>query len=241
MLKKTITEALEPLATLFFPPHCAHCKTRVETGMDFCSDCEALIERIKAPRCESCSQPYDCLTGEFICPNCRGEAFYFECAVAVVRSRSVIRDLIHRIKYGKEIWLARVLAQIAAEGLEDSRLVDEEFDALVPVPLHPKRLREREYNQAAVIAENLSRRTAIPVLAALERRRYTTTQTALDRKNRRQNLRNAFSVVKNADVTNKNLLLVDDVLTTGSTLDACAAVLLERGASSVRALTVARG
>ena len=104
MLKKKITEAFEPLATLFFPPHCAYCKTRLEAGMDFCTDCEALIERIKAPRCESCSQPYDCATGEFTCPNCRGEAFYFECAVAVVRSRSVIRDLIHRIKYGKEIW-----------------------------------------------------------------------------------------------------------------------------------------
>jgi len=209
--------------------------------MDFCTDCEALIERIKSPRCESCSQPYDCAMGEFTCPNCRGEAFYFECAVAVVRSRSVIRDLIHRIKYGKEIWLARVLAKIAAEGFDDPRLVDEEFDAIVPVPLHSKRLREREYNQAEVIAENLSRIVGIPVLGALARCRYTTTQTALDRRNRRQNLRNAFSVVKNANVTNKNLLLVDDVLTTGSTLDACAAVLLERGASSVRALTVARG
>jgi predicted amidophosphoribosyltransferase len=73
------------------------------------------------------------------------------------------------------------------------------------------------------------------------RSRYTGTQTALDRAERRQNLRNAFSLRKNADVTDQNLLLIDDVLTTGSTLDACAAILLEQGAESVRALTLARG
>jgi ComF family protein len=115
------------------------------------------------------------------------------------------------------------------------------IDALVPVPLHPRRLREREFNQAALLAEHLSRRVSLPVCDALQRFRYTGTQTALDRRGRRQNLRNAFALRQNVDVSDLNLLLVDDVLTTGATLDACAAVLLEHGAACVRALTLARG
>ena len=126
-------------------------------------------------------------------------------------------------------------------GLGDQRLAGCAFDCLIPVPLHPRRQREREFNQAAVLAQALSKRVDVPIHEALLRRRYTTTQTALDRKGRRQNLRDAFVLRKNVSVTDQDILLVDDVLTTGSTLDACAEVLLDAGASSVRALTVARG
>ena len=214
---------------------------RVESGQDFCPVCAATIEFIKPPRCQICSQPFDGMSGEFECPNCRGAAFHFDCAVSVVRSRRVIRELIHRVKYNREIWIMKILGRILLQGLADSRLSGQEFDAIVPVPLHSKRLREREFNQAALLAGQLSRATGTPMREVLVRSRYTGTQTALDRAERRQNLRNAFSLRKNDDVTDQNLLLIDDVLTTGSTLDACAAVLLEQGAESVRALTLARG
>ncbi len=161
--------------------------------------------------------------------------------MSVVRSRRVIRELIHRLKYNREIWIVKTLGRILVQGLDDVRLSAQDFDAIVPVPLHQKRLREREFNQAALLAGQLSRASGLPVRDVLVRSRYTGTQTALDRAERRQNLRNAFSLRKNADVTDQNLLLIDDVLTTGSTLDACAAVLLEQGAESVRALTLARG
>ncbi|MEI8293966.1 MAG: ComF family protein [bacterium] len=233
--------ALEPLVSLFFPPHCAGCCARVSSGQDFCPQCAGVIEFIRPPRCHVCSQPFEGISGEFECPNCRGEAFYFECAVSVVRSRRVIRELIHRLKYSRELWLVGILGGILAEGLADPRLTDRKFDAIVPVPLHALRLREREFNQSMLLAAHLSRATGIPVLDVLLRNRSTGTQTALDRRERRQNLRNAFSLRKNAVVTDQSLLLVDDVLTTGSTLDACAAVLLEQGAESVRALTLARG
>lgn len=180
------------------------------------------------------------MTPALICPNCHGENFYFGYAVAVVRSRGVVREMIHRMKYEREIWLGRILAKWMQEGLDDSRLSGLKFDAIVPVPLHPRRLREREFNQSAIIAERLSRSAGIPLLEPLMRQRYTTTQTLLDRKARRQNLRDAFILRKNVDVTDKDLLLIDDVLTTGSTLDACARVLLNAGAYSVHALTVAR-
>ena len=237
-----LEDVLEPIRSLLFPEHCAHCSRSVGEGADLCEACAGLIERIRAPRCEACSQPFDgAVASKFICPNCRNEGFAFQCAVAVVRSHETIRDLVHRLKYGREMWIARVLAAIQFEGFSDPRLADGAIDALVPVPLHPRRLRERQFNQAAVLAGHLARATGLPVLECLRRTRYTGTQTRLGRKARRQNLRDAFAPLKNSDVTGMDLVLVDDVLTTGSTLDACAAILLENGARSVRALTVARG
>lgn len=232
---------VDPLRSLFFPSHCAGCGRAVPEGSDLCVACEGGIEKIRPPRCEVCSQPYSGRLPVFTCPNCHGDAFHFDFTVSVVRSRGVVRDMVHRLKYGKELWLGRVFAAWMSEGLGDPRLQGWTPDALVPVPLHPRRLREREFNQAEVLCEELSRRSGLRVLSPLARCRYTTTQTQLDRKGRRQNLRDAFVLRKNGDVTNLNLLLVDDVLTTGSTLDACAAVLLESGARSVRALTAARG
>jgi ComF family protein len=236
-----LTSLFEPLASLLFPARCAGCGCAVAQHALLCRDCDQHLSRIRPPRCEVCSQPYDGAIPVFTCPNCRGEEFCFESAVAVVRSRGVVREMIHRLKYGREMWLARPLAQWMFEGLSDPRLRNAGIEALVPVPLHPVRQREREFNQSALLAAELSRCSRLPVVHALSRRRYTGTQTKLDRKHRRQNLRDAFVLSKNMDVTNRNLLLVDDVLTTGSTLDACAAVLLEAGAGSVRALTAARG
>ena len=229
------------LRTLFFPSHCAHCGVATYDDRDFCDTCIQVIERVRAPACDICSQPYQGEIERFECPNCADERFSFEFAVCVVRSRGPVRELLHRRKYGREIWSARVLAELMREGLADPRLAGRDFDALVPVPLHALRLREREFNQATMLAGHLSKITRIPVANALKRVRFTGTQTRLDRRHRMQNLRNAFAPHKNADVKDKSLLLVDDVLTTGSTLDACASVLLEHGAASVCALTVARG
>lgn len=232
---------LEPLRSLFFPAHCPGCGSSIPETTHLCDSCEHSLEFIRPPRCEICSQPFEGTMPTFTCPNCRGDHFAFDCAISVVRSRGIVREMVHRLKYGGEIWLARTLARWMSDGLADPRLTGWTPDALVPVPLHPRRLREREFNQAELLARELSALAPIPVAPLLARRRYTTTQTLLDRKGRRQNLRDAFILRKNVDVRNLNLLLVDDVLTTGSTLDACAGVLLEAGAASVRALTAARG
>lgn len=228
--------------SLLFPAHCAACGGRVGDRQDFCASCAEQIEWIREPRCETCSQPFfGKLAAAFVCPNCRGEPFHFEFGVATARSAGPIRDMIHRLKYGGEMWLARMLGAILAEGFRDARLVRMEFDAIVPVPLHPKRLRERGFNQSELLARELSRRCGIPVRALIRRRRYTTTQTELGRRERMRNLREALVLRKGVDVQDGTFLLVDDVLTTGSTLDACAAALVEAGASRVCALTVARG
>jgi ComF family protein len=229
------------LLGLLFPAHCAGCGRRVEANLDFCGDCEEGMPFLRDPLCQKCSHPFPGTQAVPECPNCHEAGFAFEFAVSVVQSRKVVREMIHRVKYGREIWLTRPLAGLLRRGLDDHRLRGFSIDALMPVPLHPLRLREREFNQAALLAAHLSRVSGLPVCDALQRLRYTGTQTALDRRGRRQNLRNAFSLRQNADVSDLNLLLIDDVLTTGATLDACAAALLEGGAASVRALTLARG
>jgi ComF family protein len=158
-----------------------------------------------------------------------------------MQSCGILRDLIHRFKYGGEVWVGALLADFLTQGLRDPRLKGRSFDAVVPVPLHPLRRREREFNQAEVLCRELARKNNLAFCEALERLRYTVTQTHFDRRRRMQNLRDAFGLRRNAPVQGKDLLLVDDVLTTGSTLDECARVLLAAGARSVRALTVARG
>ena len=156
-------------------------------------------------------------------------------------ARGILRDLIHRFKYGRQFYLRRVLAQTLVEGMQVARIQSDPVDGLVPVPLHPTRLRERGFNQAEALAETLAKRAELPMMRCLERRRYTDTQTRFDRVERMQNLRKAFAMRKNTKVSGKHLLLLDDVMTTGSTLHECALVLREAGAASVRAITVARG
>lgn len=152
-----------------------------------------------------------------------------------------MRDLIHRFKYSGEIWLGGLLGDFLRQGLRDARLKGMEFDAVVPVPLHPLRRREREFNQAEVLGRELASAQKWEFCEALERIRYTITQTHFDRRRRMRNLRDAFRMRPHATVEGKSLLLVDDVLTTGSTLDECARVLVGAGARTVHALTVARG
>lgn len=158
-----------------------------------------------------------------------------------MQSRGVVRELVHRFKYGGEIWLAGLLGDFLRMGLRDARLKGRTFEAVVPVPLHPLRKREREFNQAEVLARELARGQGWELCDALERTRYTVTQTHFDRRHRMRNLRDAFRIRRGVTVRGKNLLLVDDVLTTGSTLDECARVLLAEGTRAVFALTVARG
>jgi competence protein ComFC len=180
------------------------------------------------------------VTGEFKCSNCVDRKFHFDASVSRYRARGVVRDLIHRFKYGREYYLRHQLAEWATAGLEDDRLRNPDFDALVPVPLHSARRREREFNQAEAIAELLAERCGKRVVKALQRIRHTDSQTRHDRAERMENLRGAFRVRQPDAVLNRRLVLVDDVFTTGSTVEECARVLTEAGAASVRALVVAR-
>jgi ComF family protein len=232
---------IEAITGLFYPPHCAQCGVALESGQ-LCKTCAGAAKRVRAPFCHTCSESFDgALEDEFTCANCAGRTLYFDCAVTSYRCTGVVRDLVHRFKYRGEFYLRRTLASWLNESLEDARLSFTRFDGLVPVPLHPTRLREREFNQSEALAELVGKWRGLPVMNVLRRERYTTTQTQLDREERMENLHNAFALRQNASMTGLRLLLVDDVFTTGSTVNECARVLRRAGAASVCVVTVARG
>ena len=232
---------LSGLASLFYPALCAICSEPIPRSAYLCANCQEKAPRIKPPFCSTCSEPFDGhITEVFSCANCGQRRLYFEAAVASYRSRGVVRIIMHQFKYGQQIHLRHPIADWLSETLHDPRLDGRRFDLLVPVPLHPARKRERGFNQAELLGELLSRRSKLRMLQPLERIRYTTTQTAYDRAERMENLRDAFRLRKKADVRGLRVLLIDDVLTTGSTLSECARVLKGAGAISVHAATAAR-
>ena len=241
MWNATKLEPLRALASLFYPPLCAVCSVAIGSREYLCAACQEKAPRIEPPFCATCSEPFPgAITESFSCANCAHRVLHFTSAVAVYRSRGVVRKIIHDFKYGRQVHLRHPVAEWLVETLDDPRLHGRRFDVLIPVPLHPARKRERGFNQAELLAEALSARSKFPTSNALERIRYTTTQTAFDRSERMENLHNAFRLRKKADVRGSRVLLIDDVLTTGSTLSECARVLKVAGAISVHAATAAR-
>src|SRR5216110_3892525 len=234
-------ELLQAAVSLLYPSVCTICGRSIRAGEYLCGDCETKVTRIVAPFCETCSEPFEgSITSAFTCANCAHRTIYFDAAVAAYRGRGIVRQIIHEFKYGRQIHLRHLVGRWLNSALDDERLRQSHFDVIVPVPLHPARQRERGFNQASLLAELLSAQTSIRCKPLLKRIRYTTTQTALDRSERMDNLHNAFRLRKNADVRGLCVLLIDDVLTTGSTLSECARVLKRAGAISVHAATAAR-
>ena len=235
------SELFEAAVSLLYPATCTVCGKHVRAGEYLCGGCEAKIVCIVPPFCGTCSEPFEgSINIAFSCANCSHRTIYFDAAVAAYRGRGIVRDVIHEFKYNRQIHLRHLVARWLLAALDDERLRDYQFDVMVPVPLHPTRQRERGFNQASLLAELLSAHTSIPSKPLLKRIRYTTTQTALDRSERMENLHNAFRLRKNADVRGLRVLLIDDVLTTGSTLSECARVLKRAGAISIHAATAAR-
>ncbi|HEU0207422.1 MAG TPA: ComF family protein [Candidatus Udaeobacter sp.] len=235
------SELFQAAVSLLYPPACAICGKNIPAGEYLCDLCEAKIVRIVPPFCDTCSEPFEgSITTVFTCANCAHRTVYFDNAVAAYRGRGIVREIIHEFKYGRQIHLRHIIAQWLRAALHDERIRDVSFDLVVPVPLHPARQRERGFNQASLLAELLTAETPTPCGQVLQRIRYTTTQTALDRSERMENLHNAFRLRKNTDVRGLRILLIDDVLTTGSTLSECARVLKCAGAISVHAATAAR-
>jgi predicted amidophosphoribosyltransferase len=137
------------LVELFYPSHCVVCASSQSSGQLLCDSCQATTERIRPPFCQICSRPYEgAISNQFVCPNCEDRHFAFRCAVSPYRATGIVREIIHRMKYGGQFHLRRILADWLWEAFSDPRIRDEPYDAIVPIPLHPARLRERGFNQA---------------------------------------------------------------------------------------------
>ncbi len=192
---------------------------------------------IQGPVCSRCGR----LSALSTCISCKGKHYHFQTARAAGLYEGVLRECIHLFKYRRKAYLDQPLGELLIELMEG----DDNFrktDLLVPVPLDKRRYREREFNQAHLLAKVVSRRFGIPLSpSALRRTRTTLPQVQLNRKQREENVRGLFRVARAKECREKTILLIDDIFTTGSTANECAKVLSRAGAREVNVLTVARG
>jgi ComF family protein len=198
--------------------------------------------RIEGPLCRQCGYPYPALEGQatsFLCDHCVNKKWHVEWARSGYRTEGQVREAILGFKYRDQYyqqgrlvgWLTEVFDDHARSG---------EWHALVPVPLYHRRHRERGFNQACEMARGLAGKRKIPVLDCLYRYRETVSQTKLERNARWENMSGAFQMKRGFDVRGRNLLVIDDVFTTGATVNACAEALEKAGAAQLAVLTVAR-
>ncbi|MGH7865403.1 MAG: double zinc ribbon domain-containing protein [Candidatus Binataceae bacterium] len=236
------------LLNFFYPPRCAACDSQlgIEATHRVCPACLARAERLPSPLCAICGGPLDSATSpDLRCSRCLASAPAFTRARAVARylpaaegQPGTLASVIRRHKYAFDQSLGRALA----EYLGDTLALDaQDYDVIVPVPLHRRRLLERGFNQAALLAAEVARRLDRPLdVRSLRRVRATSAQTARDLEERRRNVRGAFAVPDPARIQAMRVLLVDDVMTTGATVEECARALLRAGAKSVDVFTLAR-
>ena len=222
-----------------FPAACPGCGTVSRSGTPgtLCPECLAKLRFFDpALRCPGCGAEN---TGTLsLCPQCLAEKPRpWLAALALFPHTGFGRQLIHKFKFADTPELARPFAALAAPLLDE---LPRPPDLIIPIPLQPIRAIRRSYNQSALLAELIAHARGIPLSTALKRRIAFTHQSALGRRERHTTLKNAFRIAGHPDLAGKHILLVDDVMTTGSTLDAAARLLLASGADSLSILVIAR-
>lgn len=211
------------LLNLLYPPLCETCQQKIDTEKDNSPLCKNCLAKIKALKPQPIAQ-YDYVKVWSVCGY-----------------EGLAKDCIHIFKYNNRQMLSAPLADLMSDFV-NKNLSDEKFDIIVPIPLHRSKMRERGFNQAELLARDLAKAINTPVCVnILKRIKPTISQTGLSKTKRFTNLRGAFKITDSDAVCNRNILLIDDVCTTGSTLNEAAKTLLKSGAKSVKALVLAKG
>jgi ComF family protein len=225
---------LRSILNLLFPSQCPLCFSHSDNHSHnpICSKCWSTIARYEGPACSICGLPTVSIYTS-ICAECLAKKPPFSKINCYGIYDGALKESIHLLKFQGVKRLAKPLSELLVTQCSN------DYDAVVPVPLHIKKLKEREFNQTALLGRFLSRSINKPLLlAALIKTRETELQTAVSGKERRANLRGAFSISQ--DISGMRLLLVDDVITTGATVRECAATMKRAGAKEIRVVALAR-
>jgi ComF family protein len=229
--RRQLSDWLRRGLDLLFPPHCVVCS---RMGTWFCGDCLASVEPVPQPVCTRCGEPM--LRGR-VCSSCRVNPLQLDGVRSVAIHGGALRQAIHHFKYQHRRELAEPLGRLLYTYWQEGNLP---VDVVIPVPLHASRQRERGYNQSALLARVLANQASLPFNDRdLTRTRATAPQVGLGAEERKVNVENAF-VWKGGGLSGARVLLIDDVCTTGATLEACALALRQHDADSIWALTLAR-
>ena len=232
------------LTDIVYPKVCLACKCKLDASHSeeyICQACRLKIKRNMPPFCHSCGRHLERANlHKHICPSCLRKRLHFDRAYSPCLYEGVAKELIHQFKYKGKDHLGKPLSKIMIEFIQEYELPIEYLDLIIPMPLHQTRLREREFNQAEILSRQIASEFKKELLTgALERHRLTKSQTELPTDKRFANVKDSFSVIKDSGLKNKNVLLVDDVLTTGATSSEAAASLKVAGANIVFVLTLA--
>lgn len=237
----SVSRFLHALLDVILPPICHICHSHIPDAgrLHICQSCRERMPLVSSPLCPLCGIPFAGVGGDHRCGACLTNPPHYDAARAHFLYEGAIRELIHSFKYNQQTQLRYPLALLALEGANG--LVAHAPHIIVPVPLHRSRLRQRGFNQAVLLGKVLSRQISLPMLPdALVRTRPTEPQIKLSATERRLNVKGAFSVRRADSVAGKRVLLLDDVMTTGSTMDECARELKKAGAEAVFAAAIAR-
>lgn len=235
---------LKTLFNIVLPPRCAYCGKIVADEHSICEECYSKLHFISEPYCKICGTPFEseeeiALSKHFICPNCASKKHYTRLNRSAVVYDDFSKKALLSFKFHDKISLSKLFAKWLKIAGKD--ILEQGVDVIIPVPLSYRRLFKRKYNQSAVLAFNLSKLIDIPVLTnVLIKTRHTKPQASLKENLRSKNIKNAYSIKKSEKIKGKRVLLIDDIMTTGSTLSECAKTLLRAGVKSVDTLTIAR-
>ncbi len=236
-------EIVSGLADILFPPECRACGTALIADGEhpFCPECLSTINFVASPLCSSCGLPFTETDGvNHLCEECILSTPPFSMARALGKYEGALLDTIHLFKYNGKVSIGEALGRMMAKACYDS-LATGDYSLIIPVPLHPKKLRERGFNQSLILARQISKRFSVPIdFITLRRVIHTESQVGLSRQKRAVNVRGAFEVTDQTGIENKKILLIDDVYTTGSTARECSKILMKNGAKEVAVLTLAR-
>jgi len=204
-----------------------------------CGRCASKIKNNPRPYCQSCGRS---LTDpELLCPDCQREKFYFKRAYSACLHEGVLKELIHIFKYKGRAALGSILSRLMIDFIRDNDSLLHGIDAITFVPRKDGRFRSRDFNQSEVLAYNISQEFGIPLMNTLKKTRTTRPQNELSREKRLTNLKGTISVKDGDAMKEMTFLLIDDVMTTGATLNESSKALLSGGAREVRCLTLSRG
>jgi ComF family protein len=239
----SLAEVLNDLSEVIFPPQCLNCTEIMHpsNGQIFCPACKEQINFITGKCCRICGTTFPDSPAEgHLCGDCLGEKPYFSYARAIFSYKDIILNAIHQFKYKSNLSTGEILASFMA-GFSFPDIDFADYTLIIPVPLHVKRLRERGFNQSLILARAIGEKRKITVdFSVLKRRKFTLTQTGSNKKERKNNIKGSFEVSDKKKIDGKKIILVDDVYTTGATVNECAKILTKSGAQKVSVLTLAR-
>ncbi|MFH1854368.1 MAG: ComF family protein [Candidatus Omnitrophota bacterium] len=236
---------LEALINLLYPASCQACGVKTNSfNENICVNCLKKIKNRLPPFCLKCGrQVLGGLESENLCPDCRKSCIYFDKAISVFQYGDTLKELVHNFKYNKITCMVKEFSELTTAFMKQHD-IGRNIDIVLSVPMHPARLFKREVNPSDILARNIAKKLGIRYSGtSLIKTKNTCPQNKLNRHKRIKNIKGSFSLSKRGetDLRHKNILLVDDLFTTGATVNECARVLKKSGSGRVDVITLARG